>query len=93
MIPTTTCEKCKPVRKKNTLLYMDSLMYKLMLWNSFIWIIVNVKDNTRHILRWYMFNMLGTLEIYVKPKDIPLVDRTILAVKDNVLTHGKYKHS
>jgi len=93
MIPTTTCEKCKPVRKKNTLLYMDSLMYKLMLWNSFIWIIVNVKDNTRHILRWYMLNMLGTLEIYVKPKHIPLVDRTTLAVKDNVLTHGKYKHS
>ena len=24
--------------------------------------------------------------------DIPLVDRTILAVKDNVLTHGKYKY-
>jgi len=93
MIPTTTWEKCKPVRKKNTLLYMDSLMYKLMLWNSFTWIIVNVKDNTRHILRWYMLNMLGTLEIYVKPKDIPLVDRTTLPVKDNVLTHGKYKHS
>ena len=60
MIPTTTCEKSKPVRKN-----MDSLTYKLMLWNYFIWIIVNVKDNTRHVLRWYMFNMLGTLEIYM----------------------------